>query len=63
VLRLGWAKGPSAAVRTGCGPSTADRTDLEVAAWDIADLGSCHLGKKPWEIATWEKSLGKYLTS
>mgnify|MGYP000929313377 CR=1 FL=1 len=31
----------------------------EVAAWEIAHLGSCHLGKYPWEVATWEKSFGK----
>jgi len=22
-------------------------------------LGSCHYGKYPWEVATWEKSFGK----
>ena len=31
----------------------------EVAAWEITHLASCHLGKYPWEIATWEKSFGK----
>ena len=31
----------------------------EVAAWEIAHLGSCHLGKYRWEVATWEKSFGK----
>ena len=37
----------------------------EVAAWVIAHLGSCHMGKYPWEVATWEKKmpLAKYLTS
>ena len=31
----------------------------EVAAWEIARLGSCHFGKYPLEVATWEKSFGK----
>ena len=32
---------------------------LEVAAWEIAQFGSFHLGKYSWEVATWEKSFGK----
>ena len=31
----------------------------EVAAWEIARLGSFYLGKYPWEVATWEKYFGK----
>ena len=31
----------------------------EVAAWEIAHLGSCHLGKYPWEVNAWEKAFGK----
>ena len=31
----------------------------EVAAWEIAQFGSFHLGKYSWEVATWEKSFGK----
>ena len=31
----------------------------EVAAWEIAHLGSCHLEKYPWEVAAWEKAFGK----
>jgi len=31
------------------GPSAAARTDL----------GSCHLGKYPWEVTAWEKAFGK----
>ena len=31
----------------------------EVAAWEIAHLGSLYLGKYPWEDTTWEKSFGK----
>ena len=27
----------------------------------IAHLGSCHLGKYPWEVATWEKAFGEVL--
>jgi len=34
-----------------------------VAVWEIAHLGSCHLGKYAWEVASCEKPLGKYLTS
>ena len=29
------------------------------AAWEIAHLGSCHLGKYPWEVATWINAFGK----
>ena len=56
ALRLGWARGPSAAARTVWEPSAQA---WEVAAWEIAHLGSCHLGKYPWEVVTWEKSFGK----
>ena len=31
----------------------------KVAAWEIAQLGSCHLRKFSWEVAAWEKSVGK----
>ena len=31
----------------------------EVAAWEIAHLGSNRLGKYPWEVVTWKKSFGK----
>jgi len=31
----------------------------DVAAWEIALLGSCHLGKHPWEIVSLGKSLWK----
>ena len=31
----------------------------EVAAWKIEHLGSYHLRKYPWEVATWEKLFGK----
>ena len=36
----------------------------EVATWEvvireIAHLGSCHLEKYPWEVATWESAFGK----
>ena len=31
----------------------------KAAAWEIAHLGSFHLGKHPWEVAAWEKSFGK----
>ena len=32
---------------------------LEIAAWEIAHLGSCHLGKYPWEVVAWENVFGK----
>jgi len=32
---------------------------LEFAALEIGYLGSCHLGKYPWEAAAWEKFFGK----
>ena len=51
--------GPSAAARTGWEPSAAAIDDWEVAAWEIAHLGSCHLGKYTWELATWENAFGK----
>ena len=35
------------------------RHTKEVTAWEIAHLGSCHLGKYPWEDAAWENTLGK----
>ena len=35
------------------------RHTWDVAACEIAHLGSCHLGKYPWEVATWEKSFEK----
>ena len=44
----------------------------QVSALEISHLGSCHLGKYPWEVALgkhpWEvaqgkKPFGKYLTS
>jgi len=31
----------------------------EVAAWKIAHLGSCHIGKYPWEVAVCKKAFGK----
>ena len=50
TLRIGWA-------RDRVGPSSEARTDIwEVVAWEIAHLGSCHLGKYSWENA-FRKSL------
>jgi len=31
----------------------------EVVAWQIAYLGSYHLGKYPWEVAHWEQAFEK----
>ena len=31
----------------------------KVATYENARLGSCHLGKYPWEVAFWKKSSGK----
>ena len=36
---------------------------LEITGRKIAHLGNYHLGKYPWEVGTWEKFNGKYLTS
>ena len=35
------------------------RHTWEVADYEIGYLGSCHLGKYPWEVALWEISFGK----
>jgi len=59
TLRLGWARGPSTAAKTGWGQALRLGQTWEVAAWEIPHLGSCHLGKYPWEVDTWEKFFGK----
>ena len=59
VLQLRWARGLSAAVRTGLGQELRLEQTWEVLAWEIADLGCCPCGKYPWEVATWEKSFWK----
>ena len=46
--RLQWGGGER------CGEKT-----LEFAPWDIAQLGSCSVGKYHWEVATWENTIGK----
>ena len=53
ALRLGWARGSSAAARAGWGPSAAARTDLGNCTFGKLPLGkipleSCHLGKILW---------------
>ena len=48
ALRLGRERGPSGAARTDLGSCR---------------FGNCTLVKIPWEVAAWEKSLGKFLTS
>ena len=35
-------------VRLGWGPSAVIGQTWELASWEIAQLGSCHLGKHPW---------------
>ena len=55
VLRLGLARGPSTVDRTGWGRASLLGYTWEEVAWDIAQLGSCHLGKYPWKVATWEQ--------
>ena len=59
MLQLRWARGLSAAVRTGLGQELRLEQTWEVLAWEIADLGCCPCGKYPWEVATWEKSFVK----
>ena len=63
ALRLGWAKGRAPRLEQDGGRVLWLRQTWKVAAWEIALLGSCLLGKYYWEVATWEKSLGKYVTS
>ena len=54
------AKESNAAVRTGYGTNaTAIGQPWEVAAWNIVQLGSCHMGKYPGEVATWGKTFWK----
>jgi len=43
-------RGPSAAARTG---EEAKRLRLGVDAWELPQVGSPHLEKYPWEVATW----------
>ena len=68
ALRLGWARGSSAAAIPCFKENIINylRKLLlgkmyirEVAAWEIPHLGSCHLGKYPWKVAAWEKANGK----
>ena len=57
AMRLGRARGPSAAVRTGCWPSAATRTDLRSCR-----LGNCTFGKLPLgKISLGNCRLGKCL--
>ena len=37
--------------KSGMGPALRLGQTLEVAALEITHLGSCHLGKYPWEVA------------
>ena len=53
ALRLGWARGPSAAARTGWGASAAARTDLGSCRLGNCTFGKLPLGKYPWEVAAW----------
>ena len=48
-------------VFTNCNWGRALRLEQtwEVATWEIAHLGCCHLGKYPWKVATWENAFGK----
>ena len=60
VTQLGFAMGPSNSARTGWeGRALRLGQTWVVAAWEIAHLGSCHLGKYPWEVSAWENGLGK----
>ena len=58
-----FSQGPSTAARIGCGPNAVAKKDLGSCRWEIAHLRSCTLGQYPWEVATWENPLGKYLIS
>jgi len=56
LLRRAGCNGARALRLAGLGPSA---TAGKVTAWEIAHLGISHLGKYPWEVATWGKSFGK----
>ena len=69
-LRLGYAMGAERCGYYGLGgraPRLKQAGGLalrlgqtrEVNAWEPTQLGSYHLGKYPWEVATGEKSFGK----
>ena len=36
-----------------------DRAQQLGQTWEIAQLGSFHLGKYPWKVGAWEKAFGK----
>ena len=59
TLRLGWDSGRAPRLELEGGRVLRLGQIWEVAAWEIAHLGSCQLGKYPCEVATWEKSYGK----
>ena len=64
MLRLEQARGPSTAARVGYGGRALRLGQTwEVASWEILHLGSCHLGKYPWEVAGWKRPFGKNLTT
>ena len=48
--------------KTGWGRVLRLGQTWEVAAWEIAHLECCHLGRYPLEVAFWENPLGNYLT-
>ena len=54
-MRLGCARGLAARLEKAGGRVLRLGQTLEVAAWEIAHLESCHWGKYPWEVATWER--------
>ena len=60
ALRLEQARGPSTAARTNLGSCRSGNCTFR---WQHPNLGCCHLGKCPWEVAACELPLVKYLTS
>ena len=54
AARMG--QGSCVAARTGWGRGLQLRQTWQVVAREIAHLGSCHLGKYPWEVAAQEST-------
>ena len=50
ALRLGWSMGPSPGAKQAGYRALRLGLTRKVAAWEIAQLGSCYLGKYPWEV-------------
>ena len=59
ALQLGWARGRVPLIEKAVGRALRLGLNWEVAAWEIAHLGSFHLGNYPYEVTIWGTSLRK----